>query len=140
MKTNWIFAALFLLLTTASMAQPGRRPTPDWGNDYREDVFRIERLDRIVNLNGGQKRELFRIEQFYDREFALAPRYPDTYRQLMWRKSQDVLAVLSPRQRDRLFSFEQYRMYGGNQYNNGNGYNNGYGNRGNGQPGWGRRW
>lgn len=136
--------ALLSLTVTASMAQrqapyancdgPGfNRPgygqpgyaqqAPNWGTDYRQDVFRIERLDRIVNLTGRQKRALFRIEQFYDREITLNARHPEAHRRLMWQKSQDVLAVLSPLQRDRLAAFEQYRPYSGY----GNGYGNGYG-------------
>lgn len=114
--------------------QPGypRSYGRDGGYDRRSDIFRIERLDRVVDLNGYQKRDLFRLEQYYDRQFSVAAPAPGVYQRLMWQKSQDVLAILTPLQRNRLFTFEQYRAY------NGNGYNNNYG-RGNSNAG-GRRW
>ena len=119
--------------------QPGypRSYGPNGGYDRRSDIFRIERLDRMVDLNGYQKRELFGLEQYYDRQFSTTPPAPGVYKRLMWQKSQDVLAILTPIQRDRLFAFEQYRAYGGTGYSN-NGYGNSYG-RGNGNA-WGRRW
>ncbi|MBO0934320.1 hypothetical protein [Fibrella aquatilis] len=147
-----LLSAAYLLLSHMSLAQPvnqGAYNQPAYprnygangGYDRRSDIFRIERLDRIVDLNGYQKRDLFRLEQYYDRQFSTAPPAPGAYQQLMWQKSQDVLSILTPIQRDRLLAFEQYRAYNGNGYG-GNGYGNGYGSnygRGNGKA-WGRRW
>jgi hypothetical protein len=104
-------------------------------NDRRQDLFQVRQLDRIVNLSNRQKRDVLNIENYYDRELNLAPRNPNIQQRLMWQKNQDVISILSPAQRNRLFAFEQYRSY------NQGGYASG---RGNSDRDWtppsGRRW
>ena len=132
-------ALLFIGSASATMAQQSRydypvpttrysipgpgAPGPDrFDTDRRQDLFQVRQLDRIVNLTGGQKRDLLRMENYYDREMNQASRNPRVQQQLAWQKSQDVLSILSPAQRDRLFAYEQYRAYnqGGYAVNRGN--------------------
>ena len=82
---------------------------PGYGNqgggrydpDRRQDLFQVRQLDRIVNLSNRQKRDLLNIENYYDRELSLAPRNPNIQQRILWQKSQDVLSILSPSQRNR---------------------------------------
>lgn len=112
---------------------PGADPRyngPAYGNqggnrydiDRRQDLFQVRQLDRIVNLSNRQKRNVLNIENYYDRELSLAPRNPNIQQRLLWQKTQDVIAILSPAQRNRLFVYQQYRSYnqGGYSYNQGN--------------------
>jgi hypothetical protein len=103
--------------------------------DRRQDLFQVRQLDRIVNLSGRQKRDLLNIENYYDRELSQAPRIPNIQQGMLWQKSQDVIALLSPAQRNRLFAYEQYRSY------NQGGYASGRGNQDRDwSPPTGRRW
>ena len=97
-------------------------PAPNRANPHRDDAqdwYRIERLDEIVNLSGHQRREIKRIEDQYDR-LGLTPNgrlYPQEAQRLQWQKQQDVMAVLNPIQRDRLYAFQQGRRgYRGDSY------------------------
>ena len=106
-----------------------------YDNDRQQDLFKVQHLDRIVNLSGRQKRDVLDIENYYDRELAQGSRYGNVSQRILWQKSQDVLSILSPRQRDRLFAYEQYRAY------NRGGYGSGYDNSSRGwTPPAGRRW
>ena len=88
--------------------------------DDAQDWYRIERLDEIVNLSHPQKRQLKRIEDQYDR-LGLTPGgrlNPQDAQRLQWQKKQEVMGVLNPIQRDRLYAFEQSRRgyRGGESY------------------------
>ncbi len=142
-KTIVTLAALAMLTTGSVMAQRGynsgydRYPAPNSGGynqggynqggynqypnqanphvDDSQDWYRIERLDQIVNLSRGQKREMKRIEDRYD-QLGLTPGgrlYPQEAQRLQWQKQQDIMSVLNPIQRDRLYAFQQGRR--GNQ-------------------------
>ncbi|MBC8155876.1 MAG: hypothetical protein H7Z72_23550 [Bacteroidetes bacterium] len=140
MKKSIIMLIALALFTTGSvMAQRGynggydRSPAPNQTNPYNDesqDWYRIDRLDEIVNLSRSQKRDIKRIEDRYDR-VGLTQNgrlYPQEAQRLRWQKRQDIMAVLSPIQRDRLYAFQQQSRRG-NRGNYG-GYQGGYGRRG----------
>lgn len=113
-KTIAAALTVFALTTGVTMAQRGysrpfdNRPTPQVGPQYDRDQFqdelKIDRLDALVGLSRRQEKQLHRIEDSYDRQLATARFTPDGYRQIQLRKRQDMLAILTPAQRDRLFS------------------------------------
>lgn len=76
-------------------------------NDDQQDELKIDRIDAIVGLSRRQEKQLRRIEENYDGQMARTRMTPDGYRQLQRRKRQDVLAVLTSAQRDRLFAYQQ---------------------------------
>jgi Spy/CpxP family protein refolding chaperone len=103
----------------------GRNDDPRRDRDQFQDELKIERLDDLVKLSRRQERELHRIEDRYDQVMNTSRMTPDGFRQLRFRKRQDMLAVLTPAQRDRLFDAQEQR-YGNRR---GNGYGS-YGRRG----------
>ncbi|MBC8155975.1 MAG: hypothetical protein H7Z72_24055 [Bacteroidetes bacterium] len=133
-NTLMTIAALALLTTGSVLAQRGynggydRYPAPNQGGynqypapranpygDESQDWYRIDRLDEIVNLSRGQKRDIKRIEDRYDRA-GLTPNgrlYPREAQRLRRQKQQDIMSVLNRVQRDRFFAFQQSRR--GNQ-------------------------
>ncbi|GAB3907656.1 hypothetical protein GCM10028803_41790 [Larkinella knui] len=125
MKTTILtFVTLALLSTGTVMAQRGydndRYPAPNsrydndrYGNnqrydDIQEDI-KIDRLDAIVGLSRHQERQLKRIEDRYDyREMEAARRRdPQAYQYTLRRKNQEMMSVLTPFQRERLFAYQQ---------------------------------
>ena len=145
MKTTILtFVTLALLSTGTVMAQRGydndRYPAPNSrydnnrynnndrfnnsqrNDDIQEDI-KIDRLDAIVGLSRHQERQLKRIEDRYDyREMEAARRRdPQAYQYTLRRKNQEMMAVLTPFQRDRLFAYQQQyrrndRGYYGRRY------------------------
>lgn len=101
--------------------QGGYNQYPNQANphvDDSQDWYRIGRLDEIVNLSRGQKRDLKRIEDRYDR-LGLTPGgrlYPQEVQRLQFQKQQDIMSVLNPIQRDRLYAFQQSRWPGRGRY------------------------
>ena len=132
-KTIIAALALVALTTGASFAQRGYPPSSDnrspqysnsrqygnnapqyggrYDNDQRQDDLKIDRIDAIVGLSRRQKKQLHKIEDSYDRTMATARMTPDGARQLQLRKRQDMLAVLTSAQRDRLFAQRQQQSY-----------------------------
>lgn len=118
MKKTLIAAITLLTLTAgASFAQRGypapyNRPAPANSprDEYREEL-KIDRIDALVGLSRRQEKQLHRIEDQYDRVMATARMTPDGARQLKLRKRQDMLAVLTSSQRDRLFAQQQQQRY-----------------------------
>lgn len=91
-------------------------------DDFQEDI-RIDRLDAIVGLSRHQERQLKRIEDRYDyREMeASRRRDPRAYQYTLRRKNQEMMSVLTPGQRERLFAYQQQyrrndRGYYGRRY------------------------
>ncbi|GAB3933962.1 hypothetical protein GCM10028804_50530 [Larkinella terrae] len=91
-------------------------------DDIQEDI-RIDRLDAIVGLSRHQERQLKRIEDRYDfREMETARRRdPQAYQYTLRRKNQEMMSVLTPYQRERLFAYQQQyrrndRGYYGRRY------------------------
>ncbi|RCR70616.1 hypothetical protein [Larkinella punicea] len=141
MKTTIItLVTLAFLSTGTAMAQRGydndRYPAPNprydndrngrYDNQRRDDIqedIKIDRLDAIVGLSRRQERELKRIEDRYDyREMEAARRRdPQAYQYTLRRKNQEMMAVLTPFQRERLFAYQQQyrrndRGYYGRRY------------------------
>jgi len=129
MKTT-IAAALtfFALSTSATFAQrvynqPFDNRTNQYGNagnprndrDQYQDELKIDRIDAIVGLSRKQEKQLHKIEDNYDRIATTSRMTPDGYRQFQLRKRQDMLAVLTSAQRDRLFAQQQNTPYNRNQ-------------------------
>lgn len=116
-KTLAAAITLFVLTTGATFAQRGypqpygNRPPqyggPAYDRDRAQDELKIDRIDAIVGLSRRQEKQLRKIENNYDQLMARARTTPDGYRQLQIRKRQDMLAVLTSAQRDRLFAYQQ---------------------------------
>ncbi|MRS62270.1 hypothetical protein [Larkinella terrae] len=138
MKTT-IFTLVTLAVLSAgtAMAQRGydndRYPAPNpryddnrYNNQRYDDIqedIRIDRLDAIVGLSRHQERQLKRIEDRYDfREMETARRRdPQAYQYTLRRKNQEMMSVLTPYQRERLFAYQQQyrrndRGYYGRRY------------------------
>lgn len=125
MKKTLIAAITLLTLTTgATFAQRvysapyDNRPQyggSRYDNDQAQDELKIDRLDALVGLSRRQEKQLRKIENNYDSQMASARLTSDGYRQLMRRKRQDMLAVLTSAQRDRLFASRQNNRYNRNQ-------------------------
>ena len=113
--------ALVSLATSATFAQrvysrpfdnrPAPAQAPRYSNDQYQDELKIDRLDALVGLSRRQEREVRRIENNYDHLMATSRLTPDGHRQLQLRKRQDILAVLTSAQRDRLFAAQQNNHY-----------------------------
>ena len=122
-----IAAALILIALTTSVTfaqrgyqYPNNNRTPQYGGSrYERDEIReelkIDRIDALVGLSRRQEKQLHRIEDQYDRQLATSRLTPDGYRQVKLRKRQDMLAVLTSVQRDRLFAAQQ-QQYGRRPY------------------------
>ncbi|GAB3895326.1 hypothetical protein [Spirosoma agri] len=116
-KTIAAALTFFALSTGATFAQrvysqPFDNRGPQQGGarydkDQRQDDLKIDRIDAIVGLSRRQEKQLHKIEDNYDRMASTSRLTPDGYRQLQLRKRQDMLAVLTSAQRDRLFAQQQ---------------------------------
>lgn len=126
MKKTLIAAITLLTLTTgATFAQrvysaPFDNRPPQYGssrynNDQAQDELKIDRLDALVGLSRRQEKQLRKIENNYDSQMAGARLSSNGYRQIMLRKRQDMLAVLTSAQRDRLFASRQNNRYNRSQ-------------------------
>ncbi len=126
MKKTLIAAiTLFALTTGATFAQrvysrPFDNRPPQYGNsrydnDQYRDELKIERIDDIVGLSRRQEKQLHQIEDNYDRILSTSRLTPDGMRQIQLRKRQDMLAVLTSAQRDRLFAARQNNRYNNNR-------------------------
>ncbi|MGF7214510.1 Spy/CpxP family protein refolding chaperone [Spirosoma lacussanchae] len=118
-KTIAAALTLFALTTGVTFAQRGY-PQPNRGPQYGgtqynsnrdelQEELKIDRIDAIVGLSRRQEKQLHKIEDNYDHTMATARLTPSAYRQLQLRKRQDMLAVLTSAQRERLFAQQQYR-------------------------------
>ncbi len=120
-KTIAAALTLFALTTGMTFAQGiysrpfSNRPLPTQGphGDDQQDELKIDRLDALVGLSRHQEKQLRRIENNYDQLMTRARLTPDGYRQLQLRKRQDILAVLTSAQRDRLFAQQPNNRYNG---------------------------
>lgn len=119
-----IVAALtfFTLATSVTFAQgvysrpfDNRAPQSQGNSRYERDEVReelkIDRIDALVGLSRRQEKQLHKIEDNYDRLMSASRMTPDGYRQAKLRKRQDMLAVLTSSQRDRLFAAQQPNRY-----------------------------
>ena len=109
MKKIILSIALLATLTIGnSYAQQGRaygnRPVPNSPIDNRFEEFQINKLDNIVGLSRRQENKIKKIENHYDR--LTAGRRTPNMKQLQWKKQQEIMAVLTPSQRERLMAFQ----------------------------------
>lgn len=119
-------------------AQPGYGSNQGYGQpnyNYDYDDYRFDRhldwWDRELNLSRRQEREIRRArERFEQQSRGLNPRDPrqrDTYRQLRQREFFDMMAVLTPQQRDRVIEhMRPYERTAGRGRGYGNGRGRGY--------------
>lgn len=87
-------------------------PNSRMDNSYEE--FKINRLDKIVGLTRKQENQIKKIENRYDRLVSSNRR--STYQsvqRLEMQKQKEILSVLTPVQRQRLYAFQN-----GNKRNN----------------------
>ncbi|MFD2934018.1 hypothetical protein [Spirosoma flavum] len=112
--TLFAFAALTTDVTLAQGVyskpfdnRPSQSQGPRYNNDQAQDELKIDRIDAIVGLSRRQEKQLRKIENSYDQQLARTRMTPDGYRQFQLRKRQDILAVLTSAQRDRLFAVQQ---------------------------------
>jgi Spy/CpxP family protein refolding chaperone len=113
-KTIAAALTFFALSTGVTLAQrvyskPFDNRAPQYGGtrydrDQYQDDLKIDRIDAIVGLSRRQEKQLHKIEDNYDRMMTTSRLTPDGLRQLQLRKRQDMLAVLTSAQRDRLFA------------------------------------
>jgi len=128
-KTIAAALTLIALTTGVTFAQrgnpcPNNNRAPYGQRDEIQEEIKIDRIDAIVGLSRRQERQLHKIEDQYDRVQATSRMTPAALRQLRLRKRQDMLAVLTSAQRDRLFAAQQQnQQYGRRHYG-------GYGRRG----------
>lgn len=117
-KTIAAALTLIALTTGATFAQrgyqyPNHNRAPQYGGpsygqrDEIQEEIKIDRIDAIVGLSRRQEKQLHKIEDQYDRVQATSRMTPAAFRQLQLRKRQDMLAVLTSAQRDRLFAAQQ---------------------------------
>lgn len=114
-KTIITALTLFSLATGVTFAQgaygnggrPVRAQATRYQNDQYQDELKIDRLDALVGLSRRQEKQVRTIENKYDHIMATSRLTPDGLRQLQLRKRQDVLAVLTSAQRDRLFAAQR---------------------------------
>lgn len=124
-KTIIAALTLFSLATGTTFAQgvyskPFDNRPPQYGGsrydrDQYQDDLKIDRIDAIVGLSRRQEKQLHKIEDSYDRIASTSRMTPDGLRQFQLRKRQDMLAVLTSAQRDRLFAVQQTNRYNRNQ-------------------------
>jgi len=116
-----IFAIATIVTLTAgnTFAQRYNRPNPaviDARADNAAEEFKINKLDEIVKLTRKQENQIKKIENKYDRLTGRNQRY-HTYqgmKRLEEEKQKEILDVLTPAQRQRLFAY-QHRF--DNRYN-----------------------
>ncbi len=122
-KTIAAALTLFAIATTTSVTlaqgvysrpfdnRSAQSQGPRYNNDQVQDELKIDRIDAIVGLSRRQEKQLRKIENNYDHIMTTSRMTPDGLRQLQLRKRQDVLAVLTSAQRDRLFASQQNTPY-----------------------------
>ncbi|GGC01055.1 hypothetical protein [Dyadobacter sediminis] len=114
MKKIILAIATVIALTAGnSFAQRpyGRHEIPAAENSRIDDInenIRISKLNEIVNLSRKQEKQLKRIKDHYDRLQSSNRRYNShrDFRRLETRKQQEILSVLTPVQRQRLYAYQ----------------------------------
>ena len=120
-RTIFAIAALAIFSVGTSFAQ---YPSSNKGHNapqvktYNADnafeEYNINQLDNIVKLSRKQQNEIKQIENRYDR-IASSRRKNQTLqslKRLEQQKQQEILAVLTPIQHQRLLAYEQGNKYG----------------------------
>ncbi|MCF2498585.1 hypothetical protein [Dyadobacter chenhuakuii] len=115
-KTILAIATIVTLTIGNSFAQRYRHEVPAVNNsrgDNALEEYQINKLDQIVKLTRKQENKIKKIENHYD-ELMSTRRYSSfqNAKRLEKAKQKDILEVLTPVQRQRLFAYQ-------NNYNNG---------------------
>ena len=115
-KTILAIATIVTLTIGNSFAQRYRHEVPAVNNsrgDNALEEYQINKLDQIVKLTRKQENKIKKIENHYD-ELMSNRRYSSfqNAKRLEKAKQKDILEVLTPVQRQRLFAYQ-------NNYNNG---------------------
>lgn len=115
-KTILAIATIVTLTISNSFAQRYRHEVPAVNNsrgDNALEEYQINKLDQIVKLTRKQENKIKKIENHYD-ELMSNRRYSSfqNAKRLEKAKQKDILEVLTPVQRQRLFAYQ-------NSYNNG---------------------
>lgn len=105
--------------------------------DNKLDLYKLDQLDRVVNLSFQQEKAINKIENRYDKMVINKGRFMSerNLRELDQQKQQEIFAVLTPVQRQKLLAFQ-----GNNRFDQKDSYGP-FGNapRGDGPRGNGRR-
>jgi Spy/CpxP family protein refolding chaperone len=120
-KTILAIAALAIFTVGSSFAQyPSNKAgytknAPVYKADNAYEEYSINQLDNIVKLTRNQANEIKKIENRYDRIAANSRKSQtlQSIKRLELQKQQDILAVLTPIQHQRLLAYEQ-----NNKFNN----------------------
>ena len=123
-KTILAIATIIALTVGNSFAQRAydRHEIPAERNSRIEnskEEIRINKLDEIVDLSRKQEKQLKKIEDHYDRLQASSRRYNTrkATQRLDVQKQQEILSVLTPSQRQRLYAYQHANRFG-NKYHN----------------------
>ncbi|MCF2488297.1 hypothetical protein [Dyadobacter sp. CY347] len=115
-KTILAIATIVTLTIGNAFAQRYRHEVPAVNNSRSDNAFeeyQINKLDQIVKLTRKQENKIKKIENHYD-QLMSNRRYGSfqNTKKLEKAKQNDILEVLTPVQRQRLFAYQ-------NNYNNG---------------------
>ena len=110
-KTILAIATIITLTVGNSFAQRYRHEVPAVNNsraDNAYEEFRINKLDEIVKLSRKQENKIKKIENHYDRLMTSNKRFSNyqSTQRLEREKQRDILAVLTPAQRQRLIAYQ----------------------------------
>ncbi|HEV7382796.1 MAG TPA: hypothetical protein VGN64_23535 [Dyadobacter sp.] len=111
-KTIIAIAAVAIFSIGNSFAQrhtPNERGYRYERNDNAREEYEINKLDRIVNLSRKQQNAIKKIENRYD-QLAVRNRRPVSMQQKRtWeiQKQHEIMAVLTPKQQQRLLVYER---------------------------------
>lgn len=110
-KTILAIATIITLTIGNTFAQRYGHQVPATNNsrmDNAYEEFKINKLDEIVKLSRKQENQIKKIENKYDRLTGNSKRY-HTYqgmKRLEEEKQKEILSVLTPAQRQRLFAYQ----------------------------------
>ncbi len=105
-----VLATLSVGESFAQRAVISGRAVQNAQRDNAREEFQINKLDNIVKLTRKQENKIKKIENSYDR--LMANRRVRNYKQLEWNKQKEIMAVLTPVQRQRWMAYQNNPGYG----------------------------
>ena len=120
-KAILAIATIAILTVGNSFAQKGYRSNGHDGPGHESPVYSsarvdnareeysINKLDNIVKLSRKQENEIKKIENYYDKAAANSRRIQtlQSLKRLEEQKQEDILKVLTPNQRQKLFAYQR---------------------------------
>lgn len=111
-KLIFAVAALVTLSAGNTFAQRYSQPARvviDARSDNAYEEYQINKLDQIVKLSRKQENQIKKIENKYDRLAGKNKRFQNyrSLQRLEVEKQKEILSVLTPVQRQRLFAYQQ---------------------------------